>query len=59
LAQHDLAVLRKDRVRKTLGKGVGNHEVGPKRNESDTTSSIQLVAKMSADVPVERRFHTN
>jgi hypothetical protein len=32
--QHDLTVLSKRRVRKTLRKVIGNHEVGPKRNES-------------------------
>ena len=34
MAQHDLTVLSKNRSRKTLGEDVGNHEVGPKRNES-------------------------
>ncbi len=46
MAHHDVTVLSKNRVRKTLRrKGVGNHEVGPKSNESDNTSSIKLTAQ--------------
>jgi hypothetical protein len=52
-------VLSKNRARKTLGKGVGNNEVGPKRNEAHNTSSIKLAAKMNADVNVARRFPAN
>jgi hypothetical protein len=59
MAHHNLAMLSKNRARKTLGKCVGNHEVGPKRNKSHNTSSIKLAAKMNADVNVARRFPAN
>jgi hypothetical protein len=59
MTQYDLTVLSKSRVRKTLRKGIGNHEVGPKRNESHNTSSIILVIKMKVDVNVTRRFPVN
>ncbi len=35
-------MLRKGRDRKALGEGVGNHEVGAKRNKSHDTSRIQF-----------------
>jgi hypothetical protein len=44
MAQHDVTVLSKNRARKTLGKCVGNHEVGPKRNEAHNTSSTKLAS---------------
>jgi hypothetical protein len=59
MVEHNFTVLSKNRTRKTLGKGVGNHEVGSKRNESHNTTSIKLAAKMSADVNVTRRFPAN
>ena len=59
MAQHDLTVLSKNRPRKTLGEGVGNHEVGPKRNEPHNISSTKLAAKMHTDVNVARRFPAN
>ncbi len=59
MSQHDLTVLSKNRARRTLGKVVGNHEVGPKRNETHNTSSIKLAEKMNADVNVARRFPAN
>jgi hypothetical protein len=59
MTQYDLTVLSKNRVRKTLGEGVGNHEVGPKRNESHNISIIKLAAKMHTDVNVVRRFPVN
>ena len=61
MSHHDLTVLSKnrDRVRKTLGKCIGNHEVSPKKNETYNTSSIYLVEKMDADVNVARRFPVN
>jgi hypothetical protein len=52
-------VLSKNRARKSHGKGVGNHEVGPKGNEAHNISSIKLAAKMDADVTVARRFLAN
>ena len=33
MVQYDLTVPSKNRVRKTLRKGIGSHEVGPKWNE--------------------------
>jgi hypothetical protein len=59
MSEHNFTVLSKNRTRKTLGKGVSNHEVGPKRNESHNTTSIRLPAKMNADVNVARRFPAN
>jgi hypothetical protein len=59
VAEHNCTVLRKNRTGKALGKGVGDHEVGPKRNKLHNTSSIKLTAKMNADVNVARRFPTN
>jgi hypothetical protein len=46
-------VLSKNRPRKTLSEGVGNHEVGPKRNEAHNTSSIKLAAKMNASTRIK------
>ncbi len=59
VAEHNCTVLRKNRTGKALGKGAGDHEVGPKRNKLHNTSSIKLAAKMNADVNVARRFPTN
>jgi hypothetical protein len=59
VAEHNFTVLRKYRTGKALGKGVGDHEVGPKRNKLHNTSSIKLTAKMNADVNMTRRFPTN
>ena len=59
MSQHDLTALSKNRVRKTFGTCVSNHEVGPKRNESHKISSMKLAAKMHRDVNVARRFPAN
>ena len=59
MAEHNFTVLRKNRTGKALCKGVGDHEVGPKRNKLHNTSSIKLAAKMNADVNVARRFPAN
>jgi hypothetical protein len=56
MAEHNFTVLCKNRAGKALCKGVGNHEVGPKRNKLHNTSRIKLTAKMYADVNVARRF---
>ena len=50
MSQHDLTALSKNRVRKTFGTCVSNHEVGPKRTQAHNTSNIQLPVKMDADV---------
>jgi hypothetical protein len=59
ITEHNFTVLRKYRTAKTLGKGVGDYEVGPKRNKLHDTSSIKLTGKMNADVNVARRFPAN
>jgi hypothetical protein len=59
VTEHNFTMLRKNRTGKALCKGIGDHEVGPKRNKLHNTSSIKLEAKMNADVNVERRFPTN
>ena len=58
MSEHNFTLLCKNRVGKVLGKGVVNHEVGPKRNKSDTTS-LKIVSKMDSDTNVVRRFPTN
>ena len=45
MVQDDLTVLSKSKARKTLRKGIGNHEVGPKWNESHNTSSMKARGK--------------
>jgi hypothetical protein len=59
VAEHNFSVQRKNMTGKALGKGVDDHEVGPKGNKLHNTSSIKLAAKMNADVNVARRFPTN
>ena len=48
MSEHNFAVLCKNRTGKALGKGVDNHEVGPKRNKSHNTNITKLTAKMNA-----------
>jgi hypothetical protein len=59
MAEHNFTVLRKNRTGKAICKGVGDHEVGPKRNKLHNTISIKLAARMNADVNVARRFPAN
>jgi len=59
MTEHNFTVLRKNRTGKALCKGVGDHEVGPKRNKFHDTSSIKFAAKMKVDVNVTRRFPVN
>ena len=53
MVEHKFTVLCKNRTGKALGKGVGDHEVGPKRNEAHNTSSIKLAAKMNASTRIK------
>jgi hypothetical protein len=59
MTEHNFTVLCKNSTGKALGKGVGDHEVGPKWNTFHDTSNIKLAAKMNVDVNVSRRFPTN
>ena len=56
MTDHNFTVLRKNRTGKALCKGVGNYEVGPKRNNLHNTNNIKISTKLNSDVNVTRRF---
>ena len=52
MTHHNVAVLRKSRVRKAFSKGISSHEMRAKRYELHDTSGIELATIMNTHIDV-------
>jgi hypothetical protein len=52
MSHHNIAVLRKSRVRKAFSKGISSHEMRAKRYELHDASSIELATIMNTHIDV-------